>query len=615
MKLRFLFTLFIALVSATGSASQVPLADRLSAIDKLNQSFQVVGLELQKVEEELRASAYCREPGPKPLKIIEKCLRESDPQLWKAIEAALSKYSELLAIQSTLANSSPEQMKSRIESTNLVFIALSEFSKKLFLARLHLAIDKSPFVNRPLVNPPTPQPWKPLRPSVSRSLFETRVKISEFETVEISPGESKHPGREDGNCIGRRCGDSDSPSHGERSGEGRSRGERAFERADYKGSEVRAWTAAGAPAEARPYPISDDHIVAIEHENSEKEVHEKFDPIIHAVSGPIRAAWDKFAPVDYRDVYEVKSEEPSQQNDPKEISVGTLSNRAMIVGSRLSNSQPKTQTQSEAKALGIAAIGIARRDLMSKRLDEASAMLDVAEGMADIALGVTPGVGWAKDVYEAVTGTNLVSGAKLDTFDRSLAIFGAVSLGLGSKAGTAAKALDKLTDLAKALGHAIGNFPAARKLAHSALRIGLKTKEQAQELYDFSRRTFGNDIGAIGDNLSDLIDAFGDLTFGKIWSTGKQRNALENALEHVEDHIKEFPELKTRVDYIRATWNFIKNPPAGTAIKLRSNGEKIFYQESTNTFAAITEEGIPKTMFKPEEGFAYWDRQRGQILQ
>lgn len=48
----------------------------------------------------------------------------------------------------------------------------------------------------------------------------------------------------------------------------------------------------------------------------------------------------------------------------------------------------------------------------------------------DIALSVTPGIGWAKDVYELATGRSMLTGEELDTVDRAFALLGAVTGGL-----------------------------------------------------------------------------------------------------------------------------------------------------------------------------------------
>ena len=44
----------------------------------------------------------------------------------------------------------------------------------------------------------------------------------------------------------------------------------------------------------------------------------------------------------------------------------------------------------------------------------------------------------------------------------------------------------------------------------------------------------------------------------------------------------------------------MKAPPLGTLIKIRVNGEKVFYHQATETLAIQSAAGAPKTMFKPD---------------
>ena len=55
-----------------------------------------------------------------------------------------------------------------------------------------------------------------------------------------------------------------------------------------------------------------------------------------------------------------------------------------------------------------------------------------ADTMINTALSLTPFLGWGKDVYEAISGKNLVTREPLDSFDRTMAILGAATVGIGS---------------------------------------------------------------------------------------------------------------------------------------------------------------------------------------
>lgn len=67
---------------------------------------------------------------------------------------------------------------------------------------------------------------------------------------------------------------------------------------------------------------------------------------------------------------------------------------------------------------------------------------------------------------------------------------------------------------------------------------------------------------------------------------------------------------RTPRDYLAKIQAFTARPPAGTDRVERPNGDVLLYQASTNTFAVVSRDGVPKTMFKPREGSVYWVEQK-----
>ena len=63
-------------------------------------------------------------------------------------------------------------------------------------------------------------------------------------------------------------------------------------------------------------------------------------------------------------------------------------------------------------------------------------------------------------------------------------------------------------------------------------------------------------------------------------------------------------------DFATKVQAFVKTPPAGTERVERPNGDVLLYQASSNTFAVISRDGAPRTMFKPRDGAAYWAEQK-----
>jgi pyocin large subunit-like protein len=93
-----------------------------------------------------------------------------------------------------------------------------------------------------------------------------------------------------------------------------------------------------------------------------------------------------------------------------------------------------------------------------------------------------------------------------------------------------------------------------------------------------------------------------------VWSHGHD-GADANAEQHWEKHGGDFPELHSAQDYERAAQGFVAAPPSGTLTKHRTNGDTLFYDPATNTFAVADRDGEPRTFFRPNSGRAYWERQ------
>lgn len=67
---------------------------------------------------------------------------------------------------------------------------------------------------------------------------------------------------------------------------------------------------------------------------------------------------------------------------------------------------------------------------------------------------------------------------------------------------------------------------------------------------------------------------------------------------------------KSAEDYLRKVRAFTESTPKGTETVKRPNGDTLYYQAATNTFAVVDRNGVPRTMFKPDDGPAYWAQQK-----
>lgn len=98
-------------------------------------------------------------------------------------------------------------------------------------------------------------------------------------------------------------------------------------------------------------------------------------------------------------------------------------------------------------------------------------------------------------------------------------------------------------------------------------------------------------------------------TDGKpIWAANRKHSAEENADYQFNKNGKDFG-AATEAQYVAKAHAFVDAPPAGVKRIARSNGDALLYDARSNTFAVVTKEGAPRTMFKPRDGSAYWDQQ------
>ena len=94
-----------------------------------------------------------------------------------------------------------------------------------------------------------------------------------------------------------------------------------------------------------------------------------------------------------------------------------------------------------------------------------------------------------------------------------------------------------------------------------------------------------------------------------VWAANRRLTAEEAAERQFERNGKDFG-VTTVAQYVDKTHDFVGSPPKGTLRHTRSNGDKLFYDPNGNVFAVATKDGAPRTMFKPEDGMSYWEKQK-----
>lgn len=93
-----------------------------------------------------------------------------------------------------------------------------------------------------------------------------------------------------------------------------------------------------------------------------------------------------------------------------------------------------------------------------------------------------------------------------------------------------------------------------------------------------------------------------------LWSSSRRYGAEENARRHFERN-GDAVGARDYDDFLAKVHGFVRKPPKSALTLTRANGDRLLYDPNSNLFAVVTRDGAPRTMFKPDDGMAYWERQ------
>ncbi|WP_374574955.1 hypothetical protein [Phenylobacterium sp.] len=93
-----------------------------------------------------------------------------------------------------------------------------------------------------------------------------------------------------------------------------------------------------------------------------------------------------------------------------------------------------------------------------------------------------------------------------------------------------------------------------------------------------------------------------------MWSASRRYSAEENAQRAFDKNGAAFG-ARDVDDFVRKAHAFVDHPPREALTLTRSNGDVLIYDPKANVFAVATKDGAPRTMFKPDDGMAYWQAQ------
>lgn len=104
-------------------------------------------------------------------------------------------------------------------------------------------------------------------------------------------------------------------------------------------------------------------------------------------------------------------------------------------------------------------------------------------------------------------------------------------------------------------------------------------------------------------------DAVPEVDGKPMWSASRKFSAQENAQRAFARNGEAFG-ADSLDAFVEKAHSFVSKPPKGTLTMTRANGDKLFYDPKGNVFAVASKAGAPRTMFKPDEGMAYWEEQK-----
>lgn len=96
-----------------------------------------------------------------------------------------------------------------------------------------------------------------------------------------------------------------------------------------------------------------------------------------------------------------------------------------------------------------------------------------------------------------------------------------------------------------------------------------------------------------------------------MWSASRRYSADENARRAFDRNGQAFG-ADTVDAFVQKAHAFVHSPPRGTLTLTRANGDVLLYDPKANVFAVKSRAGAPRTMFKPDDGMAYWEEQKAR---
>jgi pyocin large subunit-like protein len=149
---------------------------------------------------------------------------------------------------------------------------------------------------------------------------------------------------------------------------------------------------------------------------------------------------------------------------------------------------------------------------------------------------------------------------------------------------------------------------AATALALGACDNGPSAVAQSSDAAAVATADTSRSADAQPDHRRDPVK----LVDGKpMWSASRRYSAEENARRVFERNGEAFGASSVD-EFVAKAHAFVEHPPRGAQTLTRTNGDTLIYDPKANVFAVVSKAGAPRTMFRPDDGMAYWEEQKAR---
>lgn len=131
-----------------------------------------------------------------------------------------------------------------------------------------------------------------------------------------------------------------------------------------------------------------------------------------------------------------------------------------------------------ARQIGLIALESADLEFYLANEEDAEAFKAIGKDMLDLTLGLDPVTGLGRSTFELLTGKNVVTGAKLNKFERSLSAVGVMTFGMGSTVIRSVKVASRMFHIYDGAHHLLTE----RRTLEYAIREGQVIYSRVQNL-------------------------------------------------------------------------------------------------------------------------------------